>query len=71
MIQSIWLPFKLGVGGPLGTGKQIMPWIHMQDLCSLIQYIIEKPVRGVVNAVAPEIASNKDFSKVSLFKIAF
>ncbi|EDV36718.1 uncharacterized protein Dana_GF13097, isoform A [Drosophila ananassae] len=63
MIQSIWLPFKLGVGGPLGTGKQIMPWIHMQDLCSLIQYIIEKPVRGVVNAVAPEIASNKDFSK--------
>lgn len=65
MIQSIWLPFKLGVGGPLGSGQQIMPWIHLQDLCSLIQHIIEKPVPGVVNAVAPEIASNKEFSKVS------
>ncbi|KAH8253806.1 hypothetical protein KR032_007039, partial [Drosophila birchii] len=63
MIQSIWLPFKLGVGGPLGSGQQIMPWIHLQDLCSLIEHIIENAVPGVVNAVAPEIASNKEFSK--------
>ncbi|KAH8292569.1 hypothetical protein KR018_003112, partial [Drosophila ironensis] len=64
MIKSIWLPFKLGLGGPLGQGDQIMPWIHVKDLCGIIQHVIEKPVRGVVNAVAPEITSNKDFSHV-------
>ncbi|EDV56265.1 epimerase family protein SDR39U1 [Drosophila erecta] len=63
MIQSMWLPFKFGVGGPLGNGKQIMPWIHLHDLCSLIQFIVEKPVPGVVNAVAPEITTNLEFSK--------
>ncbi|XP_068146384.1 epimerase family protein SDR39U1 [Drosophila tropicalis] len=63
MIKSIWLPFKLGVGGPLGSGKQIMPWIHMKDLCQLIQHIIENRESGVFNAVAPEIATNKEFSQ--------
>lgn len=63
MIESIWLPFKLGVGGPLGTGQQIMPWIHMLDLCSLIQHIMEKCESGVFNAVAPEIVTSKEFSK--------
>ncbi|XP_017150221.1 epimerase family protein SDR39U1 [Drosophila miranda] len=63
MIESIWLPFKLGVGGPLGTGQQIMPWIHMLDLCSLIQHIIEKCESGVFNGVAPEIVTSKEFSK--------
>lgn len=69
MVQSMWLPFKFGVGGPLGNGKQIMPWIHLHDLCSLIQYIIEKPVPGVVNAVAPEITSNLEFSKVKISQL--
>ncbi|XP_022222112.1 epimerase family protein SDR39U1 [Drosophila obscura] len=63
MIESIWLPFKLGVGGPLGTGQQIMPWIHMLDLCSLIQHIIEKCESGVFNGVAPEIVTSTEFSK--------
>ncbi|BFG04564.1 epimerase family protein SDR39U1 [Drosophila madeirensis] len=63
MIESIWLPFKLGVGGPLGSGQQIMPWIHMLDLCSLIQHIMEKRESGVFNGVAPEIVTSKEFSK--------
>lgn len=65
MIQGIWLPFKLGLGGPMGNGNQIMPWIHMHDLCSLIRHIIENCGTGVFNGVAPEIVSNKGFSKVS------
>ncbi|XP_064547908.1 epimerase family protein SDR39U1 [Drosophila montana] len=63
MIKSIWLPFKLGLGGPMGAGQQIMPWIHMHDLCSLIQHLIEKCETGVFNGVAPEIVSNKGFSQ--------
>lgn len=68
MIESTTLPFKLGLGGPMGTGKQILPWIHMNDLCRLIQYSIEcKNVVGVLNGVAPEIATNESFSKVCFF----
>ncbi|XP_060656876.1 epimerase family protein SDR39U1 [Drosophila nasuta] len=63
LIKGIWLPFKLGLGGPMGTGQQIMPWIHMHDLCALIQYIIENCKTGIFNGVAPEIVSNKGFSQ--------
>ncbi|KAM8711466.1 hypothetical protein ACLKA7_000586 [Drosophila subpalustris] len=64
LIKGIWLPFKLGLGGPMGSGEQIMPWIHMHDLCRLIQHIIEKRETGVFNGVAPEIVSNKVFSQI-------
>ncbi|ALC41492.1 CG8768 [Drosophila busckii] len=63
MIQSIWLPFKLGVGGPLGSGEQIMPWIHIEDLAGLIRHLIEKRESGAFNGVAPEIVTNKGFSQ--------
>lgn len=70
MIQSIWLPFMLGVGGPMGSGKQILPWIHLEDLCRLIQHCLEnEKCTGAFNAVAPEIVTNEQFSKVKLFKI--
>lgn len=65
MIQSIYLPFKLGLGGPMGSGQQIMPWIHIDDLCGIIKHSIEcQTVNGVLNAVAPEIVTNGEFSKV-------
>uniref|UniRef100_A0A1B0FHI3 Nucleoside-diphosphate sugar epimerase n=1 Tax=Glossina morsitans morsitans TaxID=37546 RepID=A0A1B0FHI3_GLOMM len=64
MIRAIWRPFMMGLGGPLGSGKQILPWIHLEDLCRLIQYCIEnKKIKGPVNAVAPEIITNEEFSK--------
>ncbi|XP_033253658.1 epimerase family protein SDR39U1-like [Drosophila miranda] len=69
MIESIWLPFKLGVGGPLGTGQQIMPWIHMLDLCSLIQHIIEKCESGVFNGVAREIAFASALNRPCIFNV--
>lgn len=65
MIQSMWLPFKLGVGGPMGTGTQILPWIHLEDLCRLIQHCLESNnCHGPLNAVAPNIVTNGQFSKV-------
>lgn len=64
MIQNIWLPFQLGLGGPLGSGKQILPWIHLYDLCQLVQRSIENDkIEGVINGVAPEIVTNGEFSK--------
>ena len=56
--------FKIGLGGPIGDGKQWMSWIHRTDLCSLIiNALVDKQFSGVFNAVAPEPVLMKDFSK--------
>ena len=53
-------PAKFGLATILGTGKQIVSWIHQQDLCRIIQYAIETPsLVGIYNAVAPKTISNK------------
>lgn len=65
MVKQLYLPFFLGVGGPVGDGKQYMPWIHINDLTNMILYAIENPnVTGVLNGVAPNPCTNMDFSKV-------
>lgn len=65
MIKSMKLPFQLGLGGKIGTGKQILPWIHIDDLCNLIKFSIEQNnVEGALNGVAPDIVTNEDFTKV-------
>lgn len=64
MIKSMKLPFQLGLGGKIGSGKQPLPWIHIDDLCSLIKFSIEQAnVEGALNGVAPEIITNEDFTK--------
>lgn len=56
-------PWKLGLGGPLGTGKQWMPWIHIEDLTRLYLWAAERPdIFGPINAVAPKPVTNRDFS---------
>ena len=56
--------FKIGLGGPIGDGKQWMSWIHRTDLCGLIiKALVDKKFSGVFNAVAPEPVLMKDFSK--------
>jgi hypothetical protein len=58
------LPFKLGLGGRLGSGKQFMPWIHIDDHVGIMLHAMENmEVRGPVNAVAPEPVRNIDFTK--------
>lgn len=65
MIQQLYLPFFFGVGGPVASGNQPLPWIHIEDLCDLIVFAIEnKKMEGVYNAVAPDIITNAQFSKV-------
>jgi uncharacterized protein (TIGR01777 family) len=58
------LPFRLGVGGRLGSGKQWMSWIHIDDLIELIAFLIkESTVRGVFNATSPFPVTNREFTQ--------
>jgi len=56
-------PFRMGVGGRLGNGRQWMSWIHLDDLCEMFRFAAEQPVRGPMNGVAPEPVSNSDFTR--------
>ena len=53
---------NFGLGAPLGSGKQTMPWIHIADLCRLFAFAIDKKLVGSYNANAG-LDSNKDFMK--------
>lgn len=64
LIKQLLLPFKLGVGGPLGSGEQFMSWIHIDDEVGLILWALDnEKVSGVVNATAPNPVTNREFSK--------
>jgi hypothetical protein len=56
-------PFRLGLGGRLGSGRQWMPWIHLDDICALIRFVLEHPeVSGPLNGAAPNPVRNVDFT---------
>lgn len=56
--------FRLGLGSPLGSGKQPFPWIHIDDLCRAMLHIIDHPeLAGPFNFVTPQIPTNREFSK--------
>lgn len=57
-------PVKLGVGAPIGSGKQYYSWIHINDLVNLFVYVLEHNLEGIYNAVAPEPLTNKEFTKI-------
>lgn len=52
-------PLKFGIASILGSGKQIISWIHIEDLCRMYIYAIENNISGIFNAVAPKPVSNK------------
>ena len=57
-------PFRMGVGGTLGNGKQWMPWIHRDDVVGLMLFAAGNPaVTGPLNAAAPGAATNREFTK--------
>jgi uncharacterized protein len=64
-LGAMLTPFRLGVGGPLGSGQQWWSWVHRDDLIALILYLIEHPdFSGSVNGTAPGPLRQKDFAKV-------
>jgi uncharacterized protein (TIGR01777 family) len=62
-LPRLTLPFRLFLGGQLGTGEQWMSWIHLHDLLAAISFLIEREgCRGIFNAAAPEPLRNRDFA---------
>ncbi|WP_020409410.1 TIGR01777 family oxidoreductase [Hahella ganghwensis] len=56
--------FKIGLGGKMGSGRQWMPWIHIQDLVSIILYLLNhSQCKGPYNAVGPTPVTNAEFAK--------
>lgn len=63
-LATMLTPFKLGVGGVVGSGKQWMSWISLEDEIAVINFAIENEnIRGAVNAVAPNPVTNEEFTK--------
>jgi len=62
-LKKMLPPFKLGVGGKLGDGKQWMPWIHIDDMVSILIFLLEQEsCHGAYNAVAPNPVTNAEFT---------
>lgn len=63
VLAKIKTPFHFGLGGPLGNGKQFMPWIHADDLLAAIMWLLDNPhLRGPFNMVAPYPVRNEEFA---------
>jgi uncharacterized protein len=63
-LQKQLLPFKLGIGGRLGSGKQYVPWITLQDEVAAIRHVLATAsLRGPVNLTAPNPVTNADYTK--------
>ncbi len=64
-LAKMLLPFKLGVGGRFGSGKQWMSWITLEDVVTITRFAMESgAVRGAINVVAPQPVENVEFTKV-------
>ena len=64
-LSKMLLPFKLGAGGPLGNGRQWMPWIHVADLARLYLHAADTgSIVGPMNSVAPNPVRNSEFTKL-------
>jgi uncharacterized protein (TIGR01777 family) len=63
-LKRMLLPFKLGLGGPLGNGRQGFSWIHIQDLARLFEFIAQNDERaGTYNGVAPGCVDQRTFAR--------
>ncbi len=63
-LKSMLLPFKLCLGGKLGSGKQWMSWIHIQDwIAIVIKMITDESLQGAYNATAPQPVTNNEFTQ--------
>ena len=64
LLQQVLPPFKMGVGGVLGNGKQWMSWIHIDDVVGIVLHALESTqIHGALNATAPTPVRNTEFTK--------
>ena len=63
-LQRMLPPFKVNAGGPIGTGRQVMPWIHLEDMVEVIVTALEDTrYEGPLNATAPQPVTNRVFTQ--------
>ena len=55
--------YKLGLGGPIGSGKQCFPWVYIKDLVSAFNYAIDKNLAGTFNLTSPQLITQKKFGQ--------
>lgn len=64
MLARLLPPFRLGLGGRMGSGRQWMPWIHIEDEVGLIDFLLQhEECRGPYNACAPNAVRNAEFAR--------
>src|SRR5438132_7113508 len=64
-LRKMMMPFKIGVGGKLGSGQQWMSWVTLEDVVGILRFAIENArVRGAINIVSPQPLQNTEFTKV-------
>jgi uncharacterized protein (TIGR01777 family) len=63
-LQKLLLPFKFGMGGPIGNGRQWMPWVHVQDQIGAIDFLLNHvDAQGPYNVCAPAPVRNREFAR--------
>ena len=63
-LMRMLTPFKMGVGGRLGSGKQWMPWVHIDDVVGILLHASQhKALSGAINAVSPSPVTNAEFTR--------
>lgn len=63
-LAKLLLPFKVGAGGKLGNGRQVMSWVSLPDAANAVIFALEnESVEGPVNVVAPKPVTNEEFTK--------
>lgn len=60
---EILKPIRMYAGAPLGSGRQLMSWIHINDLSQIFRFVIEKELAEVYNAAAPNPVTNQELTK--------
>jgi uncharacterized protein (TIGR01777 family) len=64
ILSKMLPPFRLGLGGKLGSGRQWMPWIHLNDLMELLLFAVaNRNVKGALNGSVPEPVTNAEFTR--------
>lgn len=63
-LKKMAVPVKFGIGSPIGTGRQYIPWVHIDDLSSVFEYAVKnEKIKGAYNASAPQHTDNENLTK--------